>query len=51
MTCNQCIHKAVCHKEHIATDIEPEYYYSDLSNVEESCEHFVHELDFAKMRK
>lgn len=46
MTCNQCIHKAVCHKEHTATDIEPEhYYYSDLSNVEESCQHFVPKLD------
>ena len=32
MTCNQCIHKAVCHKEHHATDMEPEhYYYSDVN--------------------
>ena len=46
MTCNQCIHKAVCHKEHHATDMEPEhYYYSDLNNVEDKCEHFLHDLN------
>ena len=46
MTCNQCAHKDVCDKEHYATDLEPEhYYYSDLSNVEKYCKHFVHDLN------
>ena len=46
MTCNQCVHKSVCHKEHHATDMEPEhYYYSDLNNVEDKCEHFLLDLN------
>jgi hypothetical protein len=46
MTCNQCAHRAVCHKEHYATDLEPEYYYYfDLNNVEDKCEHFLHDLN------
>ena len=49
MTCNQCAHKAVCHKEHNATDMEPEhYYYSDLNNVEDKCEHFLLDLNLKK---
>ena len=49
MTCNQCAHKAVCHKEHHATDMEPEhYYYSDLNNVEDKCEHFLLDLNLKK---
>lgn len=36
MNCNQCVHRTVCHKE---------YHYSDLNNVEEKCDHFLHELN------
>ena len=45
MTCEQCSHRNVCHKEHLATDLCPEhFYYSDLDNVEDVCDHFVNEL-------
>ena len=45
MTCEQCSHRNVCHKEHLATDLYPEhFYYSDLDNVEDACDHFVNEL-------
>ncbi len=44
MTCKDCIHKDVCSKEHIATDIDNRYFdYSELNNIEEECEDFKSE--------
>ena len=46
MTCEQCIHKNVCPKEHLPSDIEPEhFYYSDKKKVEDVCDDFLFDLN------
>ena len=46
MTCEQCIHKNVCPKEHLPSDIEPDhFYYSDKKKVEDVCDDFLLDLN------
>lgn len=43
-TCNNCFHKDVCFKEHLASDIDPRFFrYDELDNVEDECENFKDE--------
>lgn len=44
MTCNQCAHQNICYKMHLLIDSKKEKFYADLTNIEEVCGQFAHNL-------
>lgn len=44
MTCNQCAHQNICYKMHLLIDSKKGTFYADLTNIEEVCGQFTHNL-------